>query len=69
MDRTPVNSSNLASVGYESASLTLEIEFRNGGTYRYFDVAESEYQNLLQAGSKGKYFNAYIKLRYRYVKL
>ena len=33
MERIPVESSNLASVGYDSDSLTLEIEFNSGGIY------------------------------------
>lgn len=69
MNRTPVNSSNLASVGYEPSSLTLEIEFKSGSVYQYFDVPETEWQSLMQASSHGTYFNAHIKYNYRYTKL
>ena len=69
MDRTFVSSSNLASVGYEAVSLTLEIEFKNGSIYQYFDVPESEYYGLMQADSHGKYFNAYIRYNYRDIRL
>ncbi len=44
MDRTPVSSSNLASVGYDSESMVLEIEFLNGSVYQYFDAPENEYE-------------------------
>ena len=69
MDRTPVSSSNLASVGYEAKSLTLEIEFGSGAVYQYFDVSESEWQGLMQASSHGTYFNAHVRNNYRYAKL
>ena len=68
MNRTPVSSSSLASVGYEADSLTLEIEFRNGAVYQYFDVPESEWQALMQASSHGTYFNAHIRDNYRYTR-
>ena len=64
--RIPVSSSNLASVGYSAFSGTLEIEFRGGGVYQYFDVAASEYARLLTASSHGKYFHTHIKDRYSY---
>ena len=69
MNRVPVTSSNLVSVGYEINSSTLEIEFRNGAVYQYFDVPESEWQSLMQATSHGTYFSAYIRYKYRYIKL
>ena len=31
MNREPVSSSNIASIGYDVSSETLEIEFHNGG--------------------------------------
>lgn len=69
MNRTPVNSSNLASVGYEPNSLTLEIEFHDSSVYQYFDVPEFEWLGLMQAESHGGYFSAQIRLNYRYTKL
>lgn len=66
MNRIPVNSSNLASVGFDSNSNTLEIEFNSGSIYQYFNVPESEYRNLMNATSHGKYFSANIKNDYRY---
>ena len=69
MNRTPVNSRNLASVGYEQASMTLEVEFLDGRVYQYFDVPEFEYRNLMQADSHGTYFNASIRNTYRYTQL
>ena len=40
MNRKPVRSSNISSIGYDSESKTLEIEFHSGGVYQYFNVPE-----------------------------
>lgn len=64
--RTPVSSSNLRSVGYDSRTGTLEIEFYSGGVYQYSNVPPSIYQGLMNAFSKGSYHHAYIKNSYPY---
>jgi len=69
MDRVPVSSTDLAEVGYDPGSMTLEILFIKGGLYQYFDVPEMVFQELLQADSKGRYLNMNIKKHYRYTKL
>jgi hypothetical protein len=47
MYREPVKSKSVASIGYNDLSDTLEIEFRNGSVYRYFDVPEETYAELM----------------------
>jgi hypothetical protein len=69
MNRTPVSSSNIASVGYDFDSSTLEIEFNNGAVYQYFDVNETIYNELIGAQSIGGYLAETIKGRYRYSKV
>lgn len=64
MERQPVSSSNLVSVGYDPNSETLEIEFKNVSIYRYLNVPSFEHERLMAAGSHGVYFNANIKDRY-----
>jgi hypothetical protein len=61
MQRMPVESSNLTSVGYDPSSATLEIEFHGSGVYQYFGVPPEVYDGLMNAGSKGSYFNRFIK--------
>lgn len=65
MHRIAVDSSNLAAVGYESSSYTLEIEFWNGGIYQYFNVPPVVYRQLMGAPSLGRYLARVIKPRYR----
>lgn len=69
MEREKVDSSSLDSVGYDAGSETLEVEFRNGGVYRYLEVPEDEWQSLQSAESKGSYLNTHIKPSHRYRKL
>jgi len=66
MDRIRVRSSNIASIGYDQETQTLEVEFLNGGIYQYFDVPWGAWLGFVGADSKGKYFAAQIKGNYRY---
>lgn len=69
MERKPVVSSNIASIGYDENNNILEIEFNNGNVYEYYDVPLHEYEGLMSADSKGTYLNANIKKGgYRYSK-
>lgn len=69
MNRISVSSSNLKSVGYDSTTKVLEIEFHNGGIYQYFDVPESIYTGLISSSSHGSYFHRYIRDGYSYSKV
>ena len=71
MQRRPVRSSNVASIGWEppagdeqSSVGTLEVEFHSGHINRYRDVPEYEYRQLIGASSVGKWFNQHIKDRF-----
>ncbi len=64
MERTPVISTNIVSVGWESG--TLEVEFESGRVYQYFGVPELVYRDLMMSGSAGEYFGQFVKNRYRY---
>jgi len=65
MDRQAVSSSSLASVGYSSASETLEVEFlKTGKVYEYYNVPQFMYERMLEAPSIGIFFNCEIKNAY-----
>jgi KTSC domain len=66
MQRQSVESSSLASVGYEEWTRTLEVEFRNGGVYRYLGVPAAVHHALMTADSRGAYLNTRIKPYYPY---
>jgi len=69
MDRVPVSSSNIADIGYDPSTMTLEVGFLNGGVYQYFDVPEAVYEEFMRAESKGRFLHAHIKGNYRYAKV
>jgi hypothetical protein len=64
-----VNSSNLMRVRHDENTSTLEIEFRGGRVYQYFDVPKSIFEALLQADSKGIFFHGQIKGQFRYARV
>ena len=61
MERQSVESSNLASIGYDAENEILEVEFKHGGVYQYFDVPENVYDELMNATSHGQYFDRNVK--------
>ena len=65
MQMIPVVSSNLEAIGYDSETQILRVMFKES-VYDYFDVPQYEFDNLLNAESKGKYHAAHIKFSYRY---
>lgn len=69
MNWIPVESSNLERVRYLAETMTLEIQFKDGSVYQYFDVPETVFNELLAAESKGKFLHQQIKGFYRYAKV
>ncbi len=68
MERLPVSSTSVAFIGYDSATLTLEIEFTDGSVYQYFDVPQSVHDELMSSSSVGKAVNNLIRPNYRFAK-
>jgi hypothetical protein len=66
MTRVPLASSVLAAAGYDPSSRTLELEYRNGRVYRYFDVPEFTYRALLRAPSVGRFVKSAIREAFRF---
>ncbi len=66
MQRLPVESSDLVAIGYDAKSRTLEIEFKEGRIYQYFDVEPDVYDRFTRTDSYGEYFYAHINKHYRY---
>ena len=69
MERNYVASSNIASIGYDEPSETLEVEFLNGSVYQYYNVPQVLYDQLMQEGSKCRFLHAYIKRSYPYFRV
>jgi hypothetical protein len=56
-----VQSSMMTSVRYHHDARELDITFTSGKTCRYLNVPPKVYFDLLDAGSKGEFFNDNIK--------
>lgn len=69
MKRQRVASSSIAEIGYAPRERVLEVLFRNGGLYRYFEVPPAVHRALLQADSIGRYMNRRVRDCYRYQRL
>lgn len=66
MERHIVSSSNIASIGYDQGTETLEVEFINGSVYQYYNVGQMIYDQMMEAPSKGRFLNMYIRNSYPY---
>jgi KTSC domain len=69
MTWVPLESEMLVSVAYVAEKQILYLRFRTGDVYRYFGFAASDYQSFLRAESKGRFFLANIRNRFRYERL
>jgi hypothetical protein len=67
-ERITLESTAIVAVTYDRDRHTLDVEFRGGDPYRYFNVPSSIYRDLLKAESAGAFWNE-IKGEYTYVKL
>ena len=61
-----VESTTLATVGYDESLKRLELEFCSRAVYLYFGVPAAVFEALLDAPSKSRYFNRTIRGRYPY---
>jgi hypothetical protein len=61
VQREPVSSTSIATVGYDEATATLEIEFHNGRIYQFRGVPPQMAVALRAAPSTGAYFNKYVR--------
>lgn len=66
MDNYLVASSNIRAIGYDPHTQTLEVEFHSGSVYQYYGVPDHMHEQIMEAPSKGKFLNSYIKNSYPY---
>ena len=70
MEYIQVASSMIDLVGYDAEKKVLEIRYLASQTkYKYLNVPQNIYDDLLAATSKGTYMNAHIKDKYLFEKL
>ncbi len=61
MEWQEVKSGHIHFVGYDKATKTLGVTFRNGRSYEYEGVHPDVHQEMLKAESLGKYFNTNVR--------
>ncbi len=66
MRSVAVDSTTLVMVCYDDTRELLQLEFCNRAVYQYFHVPAAVHQSLLDAASKGRYFNQAIRGRFPY---
>lgn len=66
MKTIAVDSTTLRTVGYDAERQLLQIEFHDRSLYQYSDVPAAIYEELMQAPSKGAYFNRSIRATFDY---
>jgi hypothetical protein len=70
MERTPVTSRNIAEIGFDPATGTLQVVFGWVGTYEFVDVPREVFDGLAAQAHHGAsvhgYFRAHVKGRYRF---
>jgi hypothetical protein len=70
MERKAVESSNLAEIGYDENDRILEVKFKKGVIYRYYEVPSTTYAEIVEAESVGRVFQELVKAGgYRYERL
>lgn len=66
MQMIPVSSSAIKAIGYDEKSHRMGINFTHDFTiYIFCNVPLHIFEGLLNASSKGRYYNKYIKDRYQ----
>jgi len=69
MERKPVVSGNIKTVGYDEAEMLLEIEFSSNAIYRYSNVPKDIYEAFVGAESLGRYFQMAIRANFHCVRV
>ena len=64
-----VDSECVASLSYDPEREQMTVEFQERGTYTYFDVDVNTYSEFNNAGSRGTYFNMYVRDRFEYERI
>jgi len=70
IERQPVPSANLESVGYDEKNETLEVEFLHSGEiYRYSNISRTTFDAMMGASTPGQYFYHFIRTSYPYYQI
>ena len=63
IEQVKLKSSNLDLVVYSPDTKIMQVVFKSGGIYHYYNVPNKTFDRLILAPSKGKFFHKEIKLK------
>lgn len=66
---TALTSQTLMAAVYDRVQEELQLEFRDGSRYMYYEVPPGLFGSLLDAPSKGRFFNQHIRDRLPFTKM
>lgn len=69
MNRKPVRSTNIVSIGYDSDTSVLEIEFYSREVYQYTNIPQRLFDDFMTSQSLGRYFAQNIKGKFSFRKM
>jgi len=61
MNRIPVESANIKSIGHDPALNVMEVEFQNGSLYAYANVGPESYRKIMSHSSIGSAFYYHVR--------
>ncbi|QYD69012.1 KTSC domain-containing protein [Paraburkholderia edwinii] len=64
MEMILVRSRAIRAVGYDPSTMHMRIRFKQGDAYDFCGVPAHIYQGLMDASSKGTYYNDHIRDKY-----
>lgn len=67
--RVAVESSSVTSVGFDATLSAMDVEFAGGAVYRYFAVPPAVHAALMDASSKGVFFNQHVRAKYPFARV
>jgi KTSC domain len=69
MEFTPVKSEMILGVRYNKKTYSMDVVFRTGDKYRYKNVPQFVYEELMKAESHGQYMHKKVLGRFKYERL
>lgn len=65
----PVDSSNIAAIGFSEKTGTIRVAFIGGGTYEATGATKEHFDAFVSAKSKGVHFNRNLKSAFEFTKI
>lgn len=65
MEMIRVSSSAISAIGYDPASMRMQIRFAGGNLHTFCRVPQDVFDRFMRAASKGGFYNSHIRDQYR----